>query len=218
MARMSSAKLVVLLLAVFAPGCRDKGRTFEQTVADAIEGKELGGSPPCKSTFKFAPPPPGPTKSSRGGIYTWTEQWRCDASAKGKNAAVEKIVEVIHVSSTERPPGPGAVNIQIDLLWKVGNRWHRLPMPEASDDYPEPHYHGSHAQDVFENIYFEIAEEPRRVAVVEVLSKVKPGLAFYGWMAEIVNGVPKLRKTPDAAHAQDLLNDPLLQVRPKSAE
>lgn len=216
---MSQASIVALLfLAVFSLGCRDKGRTFEQTIADALEGKELGGSPPCKSTFNFAPPPPGPTKSGRGANYTWTEQWRCDASVKGKNAAVEKILEVMHVTSTERSPGPGIVSIRIDLLFKVGNRWHRLPIREASDEYPEPHYHGSHAQDVFENIYFEIAEEPRRVAVVEVLSKVKTGLAFYGWIAEIVNGVPELRKTPDAPHAQDLLNDPSLKTRPKSNE
>jgi len=209
---------VILLLVGFSAGCKSKGRTFEQTIADALEGKELADTPPCKSTFSFAPPPPGPTKSSRGGTYTWTEQWRCDASAKGRNAAVEKIVEVVHVSSTERPPGPGAVNIRIDLLWKVGGRWHRIPIPDPSGQYPEPHYHGSSAQDVFENIYFEIAEEPRRVAVVEVLSKVKTGLAFYGWIAEIVNGVPKVRKVPDASHAQDLLNDPLLKVRPKVDE
>ena len=94
--RGATMLLVPLFLLLAGAGCS------KRAISDAVHGNQLG-SPPCSSTFGFAPPL-GPTSYRSHQIDFRIERQRCDASTLGKNAAVEKVVEVTHLSSTTKPP------------------------------------------------------------------------------------------------------------------
>lgn len=175
----------------------------KRTISDALLGNQLG-PPPCTSTFGFAPPL-GPTSFHRNQIDYRIERQRCDASALGKNAAVEKVVEVVHLSSTTKPPGEGETEIQVDLLWRTGGAWSRVRI-EGGDFPSDRGYAGSVIETEFAKRRFEIAEDAKRVAIVELPSEAKvPGRA---WIADRASGKPVVREVPDAPTAAALLAIP----------
>src|SRR5262249_3436217 len=157
-----------LLLA--AAGCS------KRALSDALRGNQLG-QPPCSSTFGFAPPL-GSISYRDHQVDVRIERQRCDASPLGKNAAVEKVVEVTHLSSTTKPPGPGQTEIRIDLLWRVDGQWSRTRI-DGGDSPSDQGYAGSAIETEFAKRRFEVAEGPARVAIVELPSEVKvPGRAW----------------------------------------
>lgn len=175
----------------------------KRTISDALLGNQLG-PPPCSSTFGFAPPL-GPTSYRSHQIDFRIERQRCDASALGKNAAVEKVVEVAHLSSTTKPPGEGQTEIRIDLLWRIGGVWSRIRI-DGGDFPSDEGYAGSVIETEFAKRRFEVAEDSKRVAIVELPSEAKvPGRA---WIVERASGKPVAREVPDAPSAATLLANP----------
>lgn len=191
-------RLLPLFLLFATPACG------KRTLDDFLEGNQLVGPPPCKSTFTFAPPL-GPTTFQRGGTHIRIERQRCDASKRGKNVAVEKVVEVAHISSTESPPGPGNTRIQIDLLWRVGGGWQRIEI-DGGDFPSDRRYAGSVIESEMMHRQFDVAEDRSRVAIVELPSKSK--LLDRAWIVERVGGKPEVREVRDAPDAATLLLRP----------
>lgn len=190
-------RLLPVLLLLAGTACS------KRSLSDALQGNQLG-PPPCTSTFGFAPPL-GPTSWHSHQIDYRVERQRCDASALGRNAAVEKVVEVIHPSSTTKPPGSGTTVIRIYLLWRINGVWSRIEIDYGASP-SDRGYEGSVIEAEFANRYFEVAEDSRRVALVELPSEVKmPGRA---WIVERISGKPVVREVPDAPSAAALLARP----------
>jgi hypothetical protein len=190
-------RLLPLLVLLAGPACS------KRAISDALLGNQLG-PPPCTSTFGFAPAL-GPTSFHRNQIDYRIERQRCDASALGKNAAIEKVVEVVHLSSTSKPPGGGEMEIRIDLLWRTGGVWSRVRI--EGGEYPsDSGYAGSAIETEFAKRHFEVAEDAKRVAIIELASEARvPGRA---WIVERVSGKPVVREVPDAPTAAALLAIP----------
>jgi len=175
----------------------------KRSLSDILRGDQLG-PPPCASTFAFAPPL-GPTNFRDGQIDVRIERQRCDASTRGKTAAVEKVVEVKHLSSTTKPPGPGSTEIRIDLLWRIGGAWSRIRI-DGGEFPSDREYEGSAIETEFAARHFEVAESSKGVAIVELPSVVKvPGRA---WIVERSSGKLVVHEVPDAPSAAELLARP----------
>lgn len=190
-------RLAPLLLLLAGAACS------KRAISDAIRGSQLG-SPPCSSTFGFAPPL-GPTSYRRHQVDFRIERQRCDASTLENNAAVEKVVEVTHLSSTTKPPGPGQTEIRIDLLWRIDGRWSRIRI-DGGEVPSDRGYAGSAIETEFAKRRFEVAEGPTRVAIVELASEVK--VPSRAWIVERRPGKPVVRDVPDAPSAAALLSRP----------
>lgn len=186
------------VLIVFAVGACGK-----RTISEVLRGDQLG-APTCASTFGFAPAL-GPTIFHQNQLDFRIERQRCDASALGKDVAVEKTVEVTHISSTTKSPGPGQTDIRIDLLWRIKGAWSRIPIDRG--EFPSDRgYAGSAIETEFAKRRFEVAANVTRAAIVELPSEVKvPGRA---WIVEQVSGKPVVREVPDAPSAAVLLTRP----------
>lgn len=172
-------------------------------ISDVLAGNQLG-PPPCTSTFGFAPPL-GPTSYQSGGVDYRIERQRCDASKLGKNVAVEKVVEVAHLSSTIKPPGPGVTEIRIDLLWRFKGAWSRIKI-DGGDFPSDRDYKGSVIELEFAKRHFDVAEDSTRVAIVELPSEAK--MLDHAWLVERKAGKPVVHEVPDAPSAAALLARP----------
>ncbi len=173
----------------------------KRSLEDVLNRRVLG-PPPCTSTFTFAPPL-GPTKYSEHQIDYDIERQRCDASNRTPNAAVEKRVEVTHLSSVTKAPGEGGSEFRVELLWKQNGAWTRVVLD--SGDYPgETSYASSTLPDEFANRHFEVAEDASRVAVIELPSKMKPALDR-AWIVDRAAGKPRVTEVKDAPTAAALL-------------